>query len=158
MTWFKVDDKLHGHPQRAAGREMGQLDLIELPRGPHHVGTDDTVRVGDPQHVTCLGDSGGPALIMEGGAEIVIGVDSYADNGSCNLPAHFRRTDLYTGFLDPYLGTAANPDAGVDAGVGADAGVDPGDDSGGCAAGGGAGAGGALVVAIGLALVRRRRR
>ena len=46
MTWFKVDDKLHGHPQRAAGREMGQLDLIELPRGPHHVGTDDTVRVG----------------------------------------------------------------------------------------------------------------
>ena len=119
---------------------------------------DDTVRVGDPQHVTCLGDSGGPALIMEGGAEIVIGVDSYADNGSCNLPAHFRRTDLYTGFLDPYLGTAANPDAGVDAGVGADAGVDPGDDSGGCAAGGGAGAGGALVVAIALALVRRRRR
>ncbi|MBK9032312.1 MAG: trypsin-like serine protease [Myxococcales bacterium] len=117
----------------------------------------DTVRVGDPQHLTCLGDSGGPATIMEGGVETVIGVDSYADNGNCDSPAHFRRTDAHRSFLETYVGAAPGPDAGT--GAGADAGTEGGgDDSGGCATGGGSSTGGALIVGLGLALLRRRRR
>ena len=118
---------------------------------------DDTVRVGDAQHVTCLGDSGGPALVREGGVETVIGVDSYADNGNCDLPAHFRRTDAYVGFIDTYAGAPMGPDAGS-VGPGQDAGTGGGDDSGGCAAGGGGG-GWALVGLVGLVgLVAGRRR
>lgn len=118
---------------------------------------DDTVRVGDPQHVTCLGDSGGPALVIEGGVETVIGVDSYADNSACDQPAHFRRTDVYAPFVDTYAPLAAGPDAGPVT-PGLDAGMSDGDDSGGCAAGGGGG-GWALVGLVGLVgLARRRRR
>lgn len=115
---------------------------------------DDTVRVGDAAHVTCLGDSGGPALVRVDGVETVIGVDSYADNGSCDRPAHFRRTDLYLSFIDTFAGVPAGPDAGQ--GTGADAGDDPGDESGGCQVGGGRGVG--VLVGLGaLALMRRRR-
>jgi len=121
---------------------------------------DDTVRVGDPQHVTCLGDSGGPALVIEGGVETVIGVDSYADNGSCDQPAHFRRTNVYAPFIDTYVPPAAGPDAGPVT-PGADAGTGGGDDSGGCAVGVGRGGRGGWAV-VGLAglvgLVSRRRR
>ena len=35
----------------------------------------DTVAVGDPAHRTCVGDSGGPALVDHGGVEVVLGVD-----------------------------------------------------------------------------------
>ncbi len=115
---------------------------------------DDTVRVGDAAHVTCLGDSGGPALVRVDGVETVIGVDSYADNGSCDRPAHFRRTDLYLSFIDTFAGVPAGPDAGQ--GTGADAGDDPGDEGGGCQVGGGRGVG--VLVGLGaLALMRRRR-
>lgn len=115
---------------------------------------DDTVRVGDAAHVTCLGDSGGPALVRVDGVETVIGVDSYADNGLCDRPAHFRRTDLYLSFIDTFAGAPAGPDAGQ--GTGADAGGDPGEDGGGCQVGGGRGVG--LLVGLGaVALVRRRR-
>jgi hypothetical protein len=64
---------------------------------------DDTVVVGDAQRHTCVGDSGGPALVMMGGVETVIGADSYTDTTGCTQPSHYRRTDLYTAFIDPYL-------------------------------------------------------
>lgn len=114
---------------------------------------DDTVRVGDAAHVTCLGDSGGPALVDDGtGTEVLLGVDSFADNGSCNTPAYFRRVAAYQPFLDSYTGDQpVDVDAGVtpapDAGV-----VD--DDDGGCSTGGAA----SLPLALALLLDVRRRR
>ena len=83
---------------------------------------------------------------------MLIGVDSYADNGRCDLPAHFRRVDFYQEFLDRYTGDS--PPA-IDAGVTApDAGTDGGSDDGGCSAGGAA----SWPLALGLALVLARRR
>ena len=114
----------------------------------------DTVRVGDAQHLTCLGDSGGPALYTVGGREEVIGVDSYADNGNCDRPAHFRRTDAHLGFIEDYLPAQPGPDAGTAA---PDAGGEGGDDSGGCSTGG-APAGGALLVMVAMVGTLRRRR
>jgi V8-like Glu-specific endopeptidase len=75
------------------------------------VGTDDTITVGDAQHRTCVGDSGGPALVMLGGVETIVGVDSYTDTTGCTQPAHDRRVGQYTAFLDGYTGYVA-PDMG----------------------------------------------
>jgi secreted trypsin-like serine protease len=67
----------------------------------------DTVVVGDAQHRSCVGDSGGPALVND----TVIGVDSYTDTTGCTEPAHYRRSDLYLSFIDPYL--PSMPDLGT---------------------------------------------
>jgi len=64
---------------------------------------DDTVVVGDAQYHTCVGDSGGPALVTIGGVETVIGADSYTDTTGCTEASHYRRTDVYADFIDPYL-------------------------------------------------------
>jgi hypothetical protein len=117
------------------------------------IDSGDTIKVGDAQHVTCLGDSGGPALYDGGAGEVVLGLDSYADGSNCDQPAHFRRADLYLPFFDTYDGyVPPGPDAGV---PGPDAGDPPKMGGGGCAAGGEGGLGLALV--IGLAAGARRR-
>jgi secreted trypsin-like serine protease len=64
---------------------------------------DDTVVVGDSTHHSCVGDSGGPALVMLGGVETIIGVDSYTATTGCVDPAFYRRVDQYTTFLDSYI-------------------------------------------------------
>jgi hypothetical protein len=69
----------------------------------------DTITVGDLQRRSCIGDSGGPALVMVDGIERIVGVDSYTDLAGCLEPAHYRRADLYTAFLDQY----APPEAGA---------------------------------------------
>ncbi len=74
-------------------------------------GTDDTVIVGDAQRHSCVGDSGGPAIVALGGVQTLIGVDSYTDTTGCTEPSHYRRVDLYTAFFDAYL--PATPDLGV---------------------------------------------
>lgn len=116
----------------------------------------DTVRVGDAQHLTCLGDSGGPALITTGGREEVIGVDSYADNGNCDRPAHFRRTDVHLAFIETYLPAPPGPDAGTTTGPDAGGG-EGGDDSGGCSTGGAPASGALVVIAAAVGALRRRR-
>jgi secreted trypsin-like serine protease len=71
---------------------------------------DDTVTVGDLQHRSCIGDSGGPALTMMNDEMRIIGVDSYTDLQGCLEPAHYRRTDLYTAFLDEFVPLEPPPD------------------------------------------------
>ncbi|MBA2541614.1 MAG: S1 family peptidase [Deltaproteobacteria bacterium] len=66
---------------------------------------DDTILIGTAQVRTCVGDSGGPAL-LDG---VVIGIDSYSDTSGCGDPAHFRRTDAYLAFIDQHAGTAPPP-------------------------------------------------
>jgi len=124
------------------------------------VDAGDTITVGDGTHLTCVGDSGGPALIASGGVERVVGVDSYTDTTGCTQPAHFRETAIYASFIDQYAGTSAG--GGADAGVGSDY-VEAGSpqptshSGGGCAASGDASSGGSLVLALGLVIALRRR-
>jgi hypothetical protein len=99
------------------------------------IGPVDTVVVGDVKHRSCIGDSGGPALVKIEGTETIVGVDSYAETTGCLEAASYRRTDVYTAFLDEYAPPPAPP---VDGGLG---GGGAGGDGG--AGGGGGGAGGA---------------
>lgn len=94
----------------------------------------DTITVGDASHRGCVGDSGGPALVVLDGVETVVGVDSYTDFVGCADPAHYRRTDTHAAFVTPFL--PASGGAGG-AGSGGDAGASAG--GGGGAAGGAAG-------------------
>ncbi len=100
----------------------------EAPTVVAKLDTGDTITVGDLQRRSCIGDSGGPALMVIDGIERIVGVDSYTDLAGCLEPAHYRRPDLYTAFLDKY----APPPAGA-GGAGGE---------GGSGEGGAAGAGG----------------
>ena len=124
------------------------------------LGADDTVAVGDTMHRSCVGDSGGPALVKVDGVETIVGVDSYTELAGCLEPANYRRTDAYLPFLDTYAPPPAAVDAGADGGEGGDAGTTEPPASGGCAVGAGSRDGGAGValLLLALALGGRRRR
>jgi hypothetical protein len=70
------------------------------------LGDVDTVSVGDLERRSCIGDSGGPALVEIDGEERIVGVDSYTELSGCLEPAHYRRPDVYTGFLEVYAPAA----------------------------------------------------
>lgn len=99
--------EIEGQPARIIG--YGQIKYKEYNAVKHQAATSvaaldagDTITVGDKDHRSCVGDSGGPALALIGGVERIIGVDSYTDLAGCLDPAHYRRPDLYTAFLDQY--------------------------------------------------------
>lgn len=133
------------------------------------LGDADTVTVGDEDHRSCVGDSGGPALVAMDGVERIVGVDSYTDLAGCLQPAHYRRPDVYTAFLDTYVPPAAPGGAGGAGAGGGSTGGAGGSTSGkggGCAIApmdaGASGAGRwsllATVAALSGAAVRRARR
>jgi V8-like Glu-specific endopeptidase len=62
-----------------------------------------TVVVGDANTHTCLGDSGGPAIVTMAGVPTIIGTDSFTQSNGCTEPSHFQRTDVYSAFIDGYL-------------------------------------------------------
>ncbi|HEY4057305.1 MAG TPA: trypsin-like serine protease, partial [Kofleriaceae bacterium] len=64
----------------------------------------DTIVVGDNVKRSCLGDSGGPAII---GGEVT-GIDSYGPTG-CNAAAHYRRVDSYASFIGQYVPPIVTP-------------------------------------------------
>ncbi|CAN5912592.1 hypothetical protein BH11MYX2_BH11MYX2_02510 [soil metagenome] len=110
----------------------------------------DTIVVGDSAKRSCLGDSGGPALI---GGEVA-GIDSYGPTG-CNGAAHYRRVDAYATFIGQYVPPDVMPDPVPD--------PDPtGDDDGSDTGGGGGGCStthtGSLAIGLALLALRRRRR
>ncbi|WP_394844179.1 trypsin-like serine protease [Pendulispora brunnea] len=86
-----------------------------------------TVVVGDSTRRTCLGDSGGPALVTLNGVETIIGTNSYTNTSGCTEPSHFQRVDVYKSFIDSYLNSG---DAGAPTDAGTDSGTDAGTDSG----------------------------
>ncbi len=122
-----------GQPARIVG--YGQTTYKEYNAVRHQAATSvaaldvgDTVTVGDKDHRSCVGDSGGPALVVQGGVERIVGVDSYTDLAGCLDPAHYRRPDMYTAFLDVY---APPPAGGTGGGGGATSGTgDTGGDGG----------------------------
>lgn len=102
------------------------------------VDADDTITVGDTKHRSCVGDSGGPALMTIDGVETIVGVDSYTDLQGCLEPAHYRRTDFYTSFLDTFVPppppptTATTTSSAGSGGASGGAGGALGEDTGGC--------------------------
>jgi V8-like Glu-specific endopeptidase len=62
----------------------------------------------------CFGDSGGPALSLRGGQEVLVGVHSYGD-GACGVAEHDVRTDTYLHWIgqqakgDLVAGTSGQP-------------------------------------------------
>jgi len=177
-----LEQAIVGQPARIVG--YGQTVYGEYNVSKHQATTvvaglpaQDTVLVGDAAHRSCVGDSGGPALVMVAGTETVIGVDSYSDTTGCIEPAHYQRTDVYQSFIDVYAppdgaggsggggGSGGSTTAGVGGGSGGDSGGEGGSDeesAGGCAvARGSSGRTSPLALVVPLALaagLRRRRR
>jgi V8-like Glu-specific endopeptidase len=58
--------------------------------------------IGDSQHETCEGDSGGPALFDVGGVETIVGVTSFGQLG-CGGGGYDTRVDAYSAFVDGYV-------------------------------------------------------
>lgn len=135
---------LVGGPARMVGYgqvQVGKYNVIkhEAPTVVASIGPVDTIVVGDSAHLSCIGDSGGPALVMIDGVETIVGVDSYTETSGCKEPAHYRRTDVFTSFLDQYAPPLPPP---VDGGIGGGGG---GGGAGGSAGSTGAGVGGAAT-------------
>lgn len=57
---------------------------------------------GDRTHNTCFGDSGGPALLDQGGTVSVVGVTSFGD-GTCSQFGVDTRVDAFQSFVAPFL-------------------------------------------------------
>jgi secreted trypsin-like serine protease len=100
-SWVGRAARMVGYGQTVYGtfnttKYQGDTTVADVPG-------DDTVLVGDATRHTCVGDSGGPALVTVGGVETIIGVDSYTDTSGCTEASHYRRVDEYTAFLDPYV-------------------------------------------------------
>ncbi len=179
-----LDASIEGVEARIVG--YGQLVYKELNLKKHEATTVvaalddvDTLTVGDLSHKSCVGDSGGPALVQMDGVETIVGVDSYADTAGCLEPAHYRRPDVFGDFLSAYIpwGTGSGGAGGAggadgqggdvsDAGGGGatsgagSTGEAPASDDGGCAVTRGAGNGkvGLGLACVGLALFQLRRR
>ncbi len=115
-----LSPSLVGGPARIVGYgqvQYGKYNVIkhEASTVVASIGPVDTVIVGDLKHRSCIGDSGGPALVKIDGVETIVGVDSYAETSGCLEPANYRRTDVYTAFLDQYAPPPAPP---ADGGLG----------------------------------------
>lgn len=171
-----LDASIEGAEARIVG--YGQLVYKELNLQKHEATTVvakldavDTLTVGDVAHKSCVGDSGGPALVVMDGVETIVGVDSYADTTGCLEPAHYRRPDLFGEFLAAYIpwstgeggaggagGAGGGESASGGGGAGAPAASPGAPDEGGCSLSGGSPATGLAALLLGaLALVRRRR-
>jgi hypothetical protein len=168
-----------GQPVRAIGYGMtipGQVSSFgaRFEASSTLAGFDgDFVWIDDPTKCGCEGDSGGPMLMSLGGTETVIGVDIWvADPTNCTGQLVAARTDVYAGFIDPFIeandpgfltpqqdaavpqdaapaADAGDPDAGggIDGGAAADGGRDGAADAAGDAVGGGCAAGGGAPAA-----------
>lgn len=160
-----LDAGIVGQPARIVG--YGQIKYQQLNTVRHEattvvdsLGDADTVVVGDLDHRSCIGDSGGPALVTIDGVEQIIGVDSYTELSGCLEPAHYRRPDVYTSFLDVYAPPPGGSGGEGGSGGGGGGGGAESDGSGGCAVGQAEGRRplGVLLLSFGLGVLLRRRR
>jgi hypothetical protein len=61
------------------------------------------LQYGDPQHITCEGDSGGPCLLSVGGVETIIGITSFGDQACQNVSFGSLMDDYADSFVIPYI-------------------------------------------------------
>jgi MYXO-CTERM domain-containing protein len=64
--------------------------------------TANFVKIGDPSHNTCEGDSGGPAFLTINGVEQIVGITSFG-TGGCTTDTSDTRLDVFGSFVDPYV-------------------------------------------------------
>jgi secreted trypsin-like serine protease len=103
---------------------------------------DVFVNFNDALHITCTGDSGGPALMkLDGQNEVIVGVTSYGDR-NCSKFSVDTRVDYYvSSFVQPYIDQFdPAPSGGKPAGTGTT--------KGGCATGGDLSTGGGTVLLL----------
>jgi secreted trypsin-like serine protease len=168
IAWQPLPEDIAGSEARIVG--YGQIEYEQSNAAKHSATTvvaavdpGDTITVGDADHRSCIGDSGGPALVELDGVETLVGVNSYTDTTGCLEPAHYRRVDHYTDFIADLVEPPAEPQGGNGAGgadgepVGGDTAEDE-DSEGGCAATGRAPRGEVGLLALLLLLASRRRR
>src|SRR5262249_41506588 len=106
--------------------------------------------VGRSGQTTCQGDSGGPSFMNIGGADVIVGITSYGEQG-CVSYGSVTRVDLSASWIDPYItanggggggGGAGGGEGGAGGGGGGGGGNEAGAGGGGGGGGGGAGGGG----------------
>jgi V8-like Glu-specific endopeptidase len=72
--------------------------------------TPTLLQVEDAVHTSCEGDSGGPAFITVGNAEVIGGVTSFGFVGCpINQASNYSRVDANKDFIDPYVVAADGP-------------------------------------------------
>lgn len=127
--------------------------------------TELQVGMGAPQPQNCNGDSGGPGFALVGGKRRVIGTVSRSFTGfDCTMGGVDTRVDAYLAWIHSKVPTGIPCDSGMaEACPPGTNGGDEEEDGGGCCSTGRSGTRGvagslALVLVVGLALGRRRRR
>jgi secreted trypsin-like serine protease len=109
-----LDDSSVGEPIRLVGFGLPDPETQSLRK---RSGTTEIQEVGDSDFrfvpapsLTCLGDSGGPALAKVGGHETVIGLASSGD-ADCKKFGRHTRIDVYADFISEYVDANADSDA-----------------------------------------------
>jgi MYXO-CTERM domain-containing protein len=134
-----LTNAMKGQPVRIVGYGTTQANGADQGFGQRRQATsplisfdDNWVNVGTSTANQCFGDSGGPALMMIGGQEVIVGVDSIGtDSGNtCQKYNSDTRIDEELAFIDPFV-VANDPGSVVGAGGGSGA------DAGGAAGSGG---------------------
>jgi V8-like Glu-specific endopeptidase len=69
---------------------------------------DFTLTYNDASHLTCNGDSGGPALLVRNGVEEIVGLTSFGDE-TCVQYGVDTRVDAELAFIDPLIEMAQHP-------------------------------------------------
>jgi MYXO-CTERM domain-containing protein len=72
---------------------------------------DFTLTYNDTSHLTCNGDSGGPALLARNGVEELVGLTSFGDQ-TCVQYGVDTRVDAEIAFIDPLIEMAQSPAPG----------------------------------------------
>jgi secreted trypsin-like serine protease len=84
----------NGHTQQGAGVKRQATTLLDDADGK-------LLAIGDRAHETCNGDSGGPAFMVIGGVETIIGVTSFG-NQDCTGLGYDTRIDTYKNFIGQF--------------------------------------------------------
>jgi len=119
VTPFPLPDSTRAAPTAGASvRVVGYGDTqdAEAPAGRRRQGTltltqvePAAFRAGPSPGMSCVGDSGGPVLLQEGGREVLVGLTASGDV-ACQREAFNVRVDaLLEGFIRPFLAEAPPP-------------------------------------------------
>jgi V8-like Glu-specific endopeptidase len=111
MNRTALTDSMVNQPLRLVGYgvdsgtdTMGQSAGIKRQTMTTLANLDDLfISFTDPNHITCEGDSGGPAFMTIGGKEVIAGITSFGDK-SCAQAGFDTRVDKYAdSFVQPYI-------------------------------------------------------
>jgi MYXO-CTERM domain-containing protein len=112
MNRTPVDNSMRGMPVRLVGYGITSgTDTTGMTAGIKRT-TNTTLYqfdplllyFNDPNHLTCEGDSGGPAFMMlDGTTEVIVGITSFGDQGCTQGGADTRIDDYADAFVEPFI-------------------------------------------------------